>query len=205
MDESCSLIQEQLKTKYFSCFLFTLRPFYIALAQYEAAKWIQTSPHPLFLQDSIKYNRTKKKNPVCSYYPLHITATREVMLPLKCVNFWLKLNFSKNSGKKTALMCFEWNSFKRLWDLEDIYSFNPLYQNNWQNHNETFCSFLKTKTKEEKEKNLSQRIKKHSGFIPTSWASGPQHSSRKEIIVSSQLWCKPVKSSANLLDELPAN
>lgn len=61
MDESCSLIQEQLKTKYFSCFLFTLRPFYIALAQYEAAKWIQTSPHPFFLQDNIKYNRTKKK------------------------------------------------------------------------------------------------------------------------------------------------
>lgn len=147
-----------------------------------------------------------QKNPVHSYSPLRIIVAREPTLPLKCVNFCLKLNSSKNSGEKTALMCFEWNSsFKRLWDLEDIYSFNPLYQNHWQNHNETFCSFLKTKTKEGVKKNPSQRIKKHSGFIPTSWASGPQHSSRKEIIVSSQLWCKPAKSSANLLDELPAN
>lgn len=158
MDKSCSHTQEQLKTKYFSCFLFTLRPFYIALAQYEAAKWIQTSPHPFLLQDSIKYKWTQK-NPVCRYYPLHIIPTREVMLPLKYVNFWLKLNFNKNSGKKTALMCFEWNSFKRPWDLEDIYSFNPLYQNNWQNHNETFCSFLKTKTKEGKEKISHRELK----------------------------------------------
>lgn len=152
----------------------------------------------------MEYNCTK--SPASSQSLLHIIAATEPTLPLKCVNFSLKWNFSKNSKEKTALMCLEWNSsFKKLWDLEDIYSFNPLYQNHWQNHNETFCSFLKTKTKEGKKKNLSQRIKKHSGFIPTSWASGPQHSLRKEIIVSSQLWCKPVKSSANLLDELPAN
>lgn len=111
--------------------------------------------HPFHLQDSMEYNCTK--NPASSQSLLHIIAATEPTLPLKCVNFSLKWNFSKNSKEKTALMCLEWNSsFKKLWDLEDIYSFNPLYQNHWQNHNETFCSFLKTKTKEEKKKSFTE-------------------------------------------------
>lgn len=92
MDESCSLIQEQLKTKYFSCFLFTLRPFYIALAQYEAAKWVQTSPHPFLLQDNIKYNWTKR-NPVCSYYPLHITCYKGSHAAIEVCKLLVKIKF----------------------------------------------------------------------------------------------------------------